>query len=113
MRRSPLGPEAVAVKSPWAIGIRRAIIGQRRGGGRHVVVVAAMFIVDPDQKRSQPVPAVQDSVDDLGGEGLAGVDVLRILLGGLMKVRINDADRRQGAGGGVGRNRSMDRTWPR
>ena len=78
------------------------VVGRHGRGRRHVVVVPAVLVVDPDQHGVRPAGAVHDPVDHLGGEALALPDVLRVLLRIGPEVRVHDAERRQRAAGGVG-----------
>ena len=71
------------------------VVGLRRGRWRHVVVVAAVLVVEPDQKGPRLSLAGHDGVDHLRRKGFALLDVLRILFGPLAEVRVHDADRRQ------------------
>ena len=77
------------------------VIGRDRRGWRHVVVVPAVLVVDPDQQGVRPAAAVQDRVDHLGGKALTLADVLRILLGVGVEVRIHDGEIRQRAIRGI------------
>jgi len=77
------------------------VIGRRRGGGRDMIVVAAVLVIYPDQQGAGPSFAVHDPVDHLGGEALALSDVLRILFGVDVKIGVHDAERGQRAGVGI------------
>ena len=80
----------------------RDVVRRDRGRRRHVVVVPAVLVVDPDQHGVRPAGAVHDPVDHLGGEALALPDVLRVLLRVDPEVRVHDAEGRQRAPVGVG-----------
>ena len=54
------------------------VIGFGRSGWRYVIVVAAVFVVRPDQKCVLPGGAAHDGVDYLTCERLAILDVLWI-----------------------------------
>ena len=82
--------------------VGRDVVRLDRARWRDVVVVAAVLVVQPDQQRVRPARAVHDAVDDLGGEGFALGDVLRVLLRVGLEVRVDDADRGQRARVGVG-----------
>ena len=73
----------------------------RRGRG-DVVVVAAVLVVGPDEQRVRPARAMHDPADHLGGEAFALADVLRVLLRETAVVRVDDAERREIAGVGIG-----------
>ena len=77
--------------------MRGHVVGWHRLRRRDVVVVAAVLVVEPDQQRVGPRRATHDAVDDLGGEGFAPADVLRVLLRVLLEVRVDDAHRGQPA----------------
>src|SRR5580698_9308735 len=47
------------------------VVGRDCRGRRHVVVVSAVLVVDPDQQGVRPAAAVQDRVDHLRGKTLA------------------------------------------
>src|SRR5579872_755559 len=80
----------------------RDVVRRDRGRRRHVVVVPAVLVVDPDQHGVRPAGAVHDPVDHLGGEALALPDVLRVLLRVGLEVRVDKAEGRQRAPVGVG-----------
>src|SRR5205814_8956562 len=70
--------EAVAVVAAGLVGRDvdggcDGVRGHGRGRG-DVVVVAAVFVVAPDQQGLAPRQALQGGGDDAGGEGLAQVD---------------------------------------
>ncbi len=67
-----------------------------------MVVISAVLVVEPDQQGVWPAGAVHDPVDNLGGEALAMPDVLRVLLGIAVEVRVHDAESRQRSVTGVG-----------
>src|SRR6185312_12240518 len=77
--------------------VRGHVVRRHRLRRRDVVVVAATLVVEPDQQRVRPRRARHDAVDDLGGEGFAPADVLRVLLRVLLEVRVDDAHRGQPA----------------
>ncbi len=85
-------PEAVAVIArPEVAGTehRRDVVGLDRGRGRDVVVVAAVFVVGDEHRGATPRRRVDQGVDDLGDEALAGLDVLRVLLRRGVVVRVD------------------------
>ena len=67
-----------------------------------MVVVAAVLVVVDEQGCVLPVRRVQQRVDDLGDELLADLDVLRVVLGRGVVVRVDERELGQLAGGGVG-----------
>ena len=77
--------------------VRGHVVGWHRLRRRDVVVVAAVLVVEPDQQRVGPRRATHDAVDDLRGEGFAPADVLRVLFGVGLEVRVDDAHRGQPA----------------
>src|SRR5215831_20473851 len=79
----------------------RNIIGRLGSWWRDVIVVAATLVIGPDEQRFWPRLAVHDSPDDLGAKALALADVLRVLLGVLVVVRVDDTEVRQRSGVGV------------
>src|SRR5690348_12839664 len=82
------GPEVLQASAP--------------GRRRHMVVVAAVLVVVPDQQRLRPAGPGYHRVDDLRGELLPGRDVLRVLLRLIPEVRLDQAEPGQVARRGVG-----------
>ena len=60
-----------------------------------MIVVAAVLVVDPQQQRRFPGRAVHHRIDHRGREGLAELDVLRVLLRVGAEVRVHDGNRGQ------------------
>ncbi len=71
-------------------------------GRGHVVEIAAVLVVGPDQQRAAPPGAGHDRVDDRRGERFPLDDVLRVLLGLDGVVRLDQAQAGQRARGRVG-----------
>ena len=98
-------PEAVAVIPAGPVtGIedRLDVVRLDRARRRDVVVIAAVLVVGDEQRRVLPRGRVQDGVRDLSDEPLADLDVLRVLLRRRVVVRVDEGERGQRAGGGVG-----------
>src|SRR6476469_504942 len=80
----------------------RPAVGRDRGRRRHVVVVATVLVVHEEQRGLRPRGAVHHRVDHRRAEGLAELDVGRVLLGVRGDAGAHDRDRRQRARRAVG-----------
>jgi hypothetical protein len=80
----------------------RDVIGQNRRGWRHVVVVAAVLVIQQHEESARPQRRRAHRLHHLGQQRLADHDVLRVLLRLGEVVRVEEAERRQGARRGVG-----------
>ena len=101
---------------PLYAGTPGGVSGGMLSGGdgrwrRHVIVVAAVLVVVPDQQRALPAGAVDDRVDDPGGEVLPDCDVLRVLLGSEEVVRLDEREAWQFPAAASSKNCSMPTTF--
>src|SRR5215467_12526444 len=80
----------------------RNVVGRHGGWRGDMIVITAVLVIGPDQQGVRPGLAVHYSMDDFGGEALTLADILRILLGVLAEVRVDDTEVWQVARIGVG-----------
>jgi hypothetical protein len=101
--RHPGAVQGVATRLAGRPDGRGDVVGGHGGGRGHVVVVAAVLVVEPDLEGAWPGQSRRDGVDDRCDELLAELDVLGVLLG--LARRLDPQVRL----GGKGRHRPLRR----
>ena len=79
----------------------RDVVGLDRRRRWYVVVIAAVLVVRVDQHGLRPLRSVHRCVDDLGRDRFTRTNVLRVLFRLGLEVRVDKADGRELARGGV------------